>query len=157
MRFFKLVGEVFVTFGGFLAVLAMGGCFVFGLKLVGDGFRVLIFGSDHSSKSLIDAVLAGLEMFFLAPLPFLAFRSITKLTTAWINCDANDIQTVQRLQAAQEDVGWVKRFITGLMIAVVSTDLIHRIIAGGSLEVITTGTILGLIAALSFYYWASKK
>jgi hypothetical protein len=157
MRFFKFVEEVFETIVGFLAVLAMGGCFVFGLVLVGAGFRELIFGSDHSSKALIDAVLRGLEMFFLAPLPFLAFRSITRLIRAWINCDANEIQTVRNLEVAQEDVGWVKRFITGLMIAVVSTDLIHRIIAGGSLEVITTGTILGLIAALSFYYWASRK
>ena len=145
------------TVGASLAAIAMLGCFGFGIYLVLRGFCIVAIGPDHSDRLLIDSILDGLELLFIAPLPFLAFRSITKLIVAWVKSDGVDNHAAQALKTAQEDVGWVKRFIAGLMIAVVSTYLIHLIFAGGTLDGKTTETILGLIAALSLYYWTSKR
>lgn len=102
-----------------------------------------------SATSLINATLAGLEMFFLAPLPFLAFFSTARLFRAMISGDPTSLLWSQNL------VVDVKRLITGLMIAIVSTVLIHRITSGTELTPISVASALGLIAVLSVYYWAS--
>jgi len=141
------------TLGAIAAALAMFGCGAFGVFLIGSGFfvacRGLFSGVIPSAQNLIIAVLAGLEMFFLAPLPILALSSVTELYRAMIAKDP------VRLESAETLVGKAKQLITGLMIAVVSTEILHRIIAGGDLEAKTVVAILGLIAALSLYYWVS--
>jgi hypothetical protein len=157
MKFIKAALGYLETFGGVFSALAMIGCFGFGLVQVGVGFLRLCSAPGHSSELFIDSVLRGLELFFLAPLPFLAFCSIIRLLRAWTGVDRTNAQSVQFLEAAREDVGWVKRFITGLMIAVVSTDLIHRIIGDNGPDVRVAAIILGLIAVLSLYYGFSKK
>jgi hypothetical protein len=139
--------------GAVATSLAMFACFTFGVIKVGQGLEVATSGLfDHvipSGPTLLDPILAGLEMFFLAPLPFLAFRSITKLYQAILNNSSAD------LDAAHVLVVHVKRLITGLMIAVVATELIHRIITDKELAFNAITAMLGLIVALTLYYWAS--
>lgn len=145
------VGVIWLeTAGAAFTVLAMVGCIALGVYQIGAGFYGIIHGPDYSAKSLIDAVLAGLEMFFLAPLPYLAFRSITNLYVAMTKNNSKDLREAETL------VGSVKRLITGLMIAVVATELIHRIIAGSDLAAKSIAAMLGLIAVLALYYWTSS-
>jgi hypothetical protein len=162
------------TGGALLAGIAMLGCFGFGLILILLGFTTFGGGGGNPEARLVQHILSGLELLFLAPLPFLAFRSIIALIKAWVeNGDSGSLKLqamrTQALKDAKEEVGWVKRFIAGLMIAAVSTELIHRIFSSNTpdashpivlgnapLDITTSVVTLGLIAVLSFYYWVSK-
>jgi hypothetical protein len=143
--------------GAFAASAVMFGCFCFGFVQIGDGFvglvRQLFTGTKVSAtgNGLLNATLTGLEMFFLAPLPFLAFFSISRLFRAAIGNDPSELQRSKML------VVEVKQLIVGLMIAVVSTELIHRISTGTELTPIATLATIGLIAVLSLYYWSSHR
>jgi hypothetical protein len=163
--------------GAAVTALAMLGCFAYGMFKMWGGAKGAIAaarlsapgaGADIGEATLIHSLLGGLEMFFLAPLPYLAFESILRLVKAMqeeARPLSGDAQMAARakLELAQERVGHVKRLITALMIAIVSTELIHRLI-GGSPDALRTdapafwipsAVILGLILSLSFYYRVS--
>lgn len=146
VAFLELLGAVATS-------LAMLGCFAYGIVGIIHGLiaaiRGALTGTNASGPILIDTTLTGLELLFLAPLPFLAFISTTRLYRAMTG------QNPDRLETAHELVVQTKRLITSLMIAVVSTELIHRIISGAELSLNSTAGMLGLIVALSLFYWAS--
>lgn len=147
-------GAVRLELAGMVATsIAMFGCFAFGIVGIFYGFygsiQSLLTGTGHSGPILINKMLTGLEMFFLAPLPLLAFLTITKLFRASIGGKPADFNEAHVL------VVEVKRLIIGLMIAIVSTELIHRISDDSKLSPTSIAAMLGLIAALSLYYWAS--
>lgn len=133
--------------GAAASALVMFGCFAFGFV---DVVKALFAGKEAAATSsiLINATLAGLEMFFLAPLPFLAFFGMARLFRAVIRGNPTNLRSAQNL------VVDVKRLITGLMIATVSTELIHRITSGTELTPMSVVSALGLVAVLSMYYWA---
>ncbi len=155
MKFINWLSEFLETVGAVLSALAMVGCFVYGFIDIGKGFgfvsRELVVSGGKTSSALLDNTLAGLEMFFLAPLPFLAFLSITKLFRAVTN-----LQNPALFEAAHKLLQDVKRLIAGLIIAVVATEMVHRIVLGSDLTWTAIVAILGLICSLSLYYWASK-
>src|SRR5712691_2851193 len=132
----------------------MFGSFGVGFVVISEGFAgaltAFVGGTKPSAAAavLLNTILGGLEMFFLAPLPFLAFISITRLFRAVIS------RQPERLDFSYSFITEVKRLITGLMIAAVATDLIHHIIGGVELEPITTAAALGLILALAVFNWS---
>jgi hypothetical protein len=155
MDFIMIIAKKLERIGAYAVAGAMFGCCAVGIVLIGKGFVLtgwqIIYGGANR-HTLIVGVLGGLEMLFLAPLPFLAFSSVSELYKASLTRD------LVRLENAEILVGKAKRLITGLMIAVVSTELIELIV-GNDLESkpksIAACLGVGLIAVLSLYYWIS--
>lgn len=160
MKFLTLLGVFFTSIG-------MLACFAFGMLKMGIGMLAAAKGGvahwNSADPEVIHSMLGGLELFFLAPLPYLTFMSITKLVDAMFHEMQNPQAPLaqKNLEYAQERVGKVKRLIVGLMIAIVSTELIHRLIApegasfSGPAFWIPAAVMIGLILALSVYHRVS--
>jgi hypothetical protein len=149
----EFLGGLLELVGAIGAAALMCGCFAFGFVEIGGGlgvaYRGLFAGGQTAAAgaTLINATLSGLEMFFLAPLPFLAFFSTSQLFRAVVS------RSEEKLRSSQVLMAKVKQLITGLMIAVVATELIHRITAGAELTRLVTVAAISLIAVLSLYHW----
>jgi hypothetical protein len=166
--------RILVALGSMLTSIAMLACFGFGMVKLWAALRIAAGGlhvapamgrPELVEQTLIHSLLGGLEMFFLAPLPYLAFVTITKLIRTMHEEGRNlpppqQIIARQDLEHALERVAIVKRLINGLMVAVVSTELIHRLIGEGidgsdtSAKAfgIPAAVMIGLILALSINY-----
>jgi hypothetical protein len=145
-----------MRFGDVAAVVLMLGAFLVGFGAIGVGLvgAVLQFTADRPGavSGLLNSTLSVLELLFIAPLPYLAFRSVTGLV-------GNAIlpEEAQSMAVSHASVVQVKRLITGLMIAVVATELIHHISAGTELNPLFVAAVLGLILVLSLHYWSMAE
>jgi hypothetical protein len=157
------------TLGATIAFVAMLGFFGCGVLEVGKGFFAVVgYGAEPGvgrAASLVHSALHGLELIFLAPLPYLAFLSVVKLVRATIEFEQDGDKN--KLEDAHDLVGKVKRLITGLMIAVIATEIIHRTIGnewahdggayGGGPEVVKDAVMLTLMLFLTLYYTTANR
>lgn len=157
-------GKIIDTFFKILeivAVLVMAGCFVLGIADFVHGFWLEFLGFRHPpyppSTDLIDSMLDGLELFFLGSLPFLALRSITDYYLS-MNGRGKSLADSHRLLVQ------VKQLMSGLMIATVATELIHRIFKSRQsntpealLSPLFLAATLGLIVVLCLYNYTTRE
>jgi hypothetical protein len=97
--------------------------------------------SSSEAKPAVAELLAGLEWFFLAPLPFLSVHGIIKY-----------------FERQHEALFEVKRLVVGQIIAVVATDLVERLAAqSGQVDRDRGIASVSLIVALSAYLWIGHR
>lgn len=157
---------IFSALGGYIAVALSVVIFALGLLEVGLGAEGLsrkllphpgIAGLGHAG---ISEILKGLELLFLAPAVTLTyFSSVVFLKIKidrLLNIDKVDTKGEHEFSARRNIIGGemhqVKISFTGLMIAVLLTDLIGRIIAS---EPVQLGSLLGggfaTVLCLAYY------
>jgi hypothetical protein len=154
IRTAELMAFLVVSF----TLVAMMGCVAVAMTVIAKGFVLTVIQRPLASATaapLVSWTLSGLELFFLAPLPYLAFLSVVKLVRATFDFERNKDRNA--LEEAHKFIGRVKHLIIGLMIAVVATEMIHRVVggSGAALDIQSLAAMLGLILVLTFNYWVS--
>jgi len=137
--------------GGIVAYLLMIGLFVIGFCEIGKGILIYFHigeipeWSTSRESAALEMSLKGLEFLFLAPLSYLALLSLKRYLTETRDEDAHH---VARLQLTN-----VKISITSLMIAVISADLVAKILSKGGLTygaIFTEGLAIIILGAYFF-------
>lgn len=85
-----------------------------------------ISDTEQPHALVLTDTLKGLEYLFLAPLGYLVFLSLTKYLQSKVEADDNP--------HAERDVLGIKSLIANLMIAVITTDLVSKILSPGGLS-----------------------
>jgi hypothetical protein len=105
----------------------------------------------HVSKSalLTINVLHGIELLFIAPLPFLVFLSLSRYVESVVTSDAKSAN--ESLVNCEGQLHRVKTLVVGLMTASVATDLLRRAIENVSLPAAAAESLIMLVLG-SFWF-----
>ena len=99
-------------------------------------------------------VLHGVELLFVAPLPFLVFLSLARYVRVFIQSGASH-GSGHELAACESQLHRVKTLVVALMTASIATDLLRRAIENVSLsEAAAEGLIMLLLGG---YWFALEK
>jgi len=103
---------------------------------------------DHSAHIMV-RVLHGVELLFLAPLPFLVFLSLARYVQSFLKSDGQ-ASSQDRLSGCGSQLHSVKTLVVSLMTASIATDLLRRAIENVSLP---SAAAEGLVMLLLGSYW----
>lgn len=136
-----------VNVGALVAGLAMVLFGAIGLwKIVRGALMTLGAVTPASNESGIVSALSGLEYLFLAPLAYLVLILSARLV-AKAGIDSDEAMPEQLVR----DTAFLKALISGLMIAIVATDLVSRVAQPDALTLATAAPRVLLIATLAAY------
>jgi len=143
-----------LAYASYCALIVMLGLLFAGLGTMIYGLYILGYGAVYTTekipiKGAIHITIMGVELVFLAPLAFFVLMSLAR----WLadSRGANGIsESSSRLMSA-------KAAVIGLFIAIVSADLVSRILTGTGLSYEPAISESLVIVVLSAYYIALER
>jgi hypothetical protein len=146
----------FLNLGLIVGALILGGLFVAAFVHLYHAVHSGLIGSSEALHQAIE----GVELLFLAPLPFLIIYGLLQYLTARIpNEDIGNPESSERLKAARAEMFYLKAFAVSLFISAIAASLVGKLLkepgltasetVAGVLVILTLGGYFFLLESLS--------
>jgi hypothetical protein len=148
-----------------LAVLGVGmvAIMLIGIVKVSLATYVLVttvLGVSHDvSVTAVTDYLKGLEYLFLAPLGLLTFKALIRYVIVQTELAAkNEVESEHDQEMADRNLHRLKEFIVGLIAAILTTDLVARVVLDANIARLTDiGGELSMLVITLAYIWVLSR